>query len=69
MDFIKKNTLMTGSVALMDFIIIILYSVTKIIFIKSNIGGLTLEIFVGIICKCAKCHLNGGGGGDSQTIG
>ena len=35
LDFIKNN-LVTGSVALMDFIT---YLVTKIIFIKSNIVG------------------------------
>ena len=40
LDFIKNN-LVTGSVDLMDFIT---YLVTKIIFIKSNIGDPTLEI-------------------------
>ena len=40
LDFIKKN-LVTGSVALMDFIT---YLVTKLFFIKSNIGDPTLEI-------------------------
>ena len=38
-----KNNLVTGSVALMDFIT---YLVTKINFIKSNIGDPTLEIWL-----------------------
>ena len=37
----QRTNLVTGSVALMDFIT---YLVTKIIFIKSNIGDPTLEI-------------------------
>ena len=41
LDFIKKKNLVTGSVALMDFVTDL---VTKIIFIKSNIGDPTLEI-------------------------
>ena len=40
LDFIK-NHLVTGSVAVLDFIT---YLVTKIICIKSNIGDPTLEI-------------------------
>ena len=38
-----KNNLVTGSVALLDFIT---YLVTKIIFKKSNIGDPTLEIWL-----------------------
>ena len=44
LDFIKNN-LVTGSGALMDFITY-LVTCTKIIFIKSNIGDPTLEIWL-----------------------
>ena len=40
---LSDNYLVTGSVALMDFIT---YLVTKIIFRKSNIGDPTLEIWL-----------------------
>ncbi len=54
-DFIKKNHLVTGSVAVSDFIT---YLVTKIICIKSNIGDPTLEIFK--IERLRKCRrING----------